>query len=197
MKTIRFTLVVKQCGAPEIHLAWIDPKRDRSLKRALVENRVMTLHQELHGGKKDFGTVGYLKDRHAQILLFPKSLRRFTGRKIVAIDYALFAKSEGRAEISSVRERPAVSAPPVPEERPPEKEVKRADSLSSGKNTRPATEKQKKSGKVRRFEPPAPSLGRVLGEVRRAMAELAAGKSVPAYERLKRLVASPPLNAVD
>src|ERR1700709_2540805 len=92
MKTARFSLVVKKCGIPEIYLAWVDPKRDRILKRALAENRVMTLHQELHGGKKDFGTVGFLKDRHAQILLFPKSLRRFADQRIIAVDYSLFAK---------------------------------------------------------------------------------------------------------
>src|SRR6476659_3032445 len=89
MKTVKFSEVVKKCGAPSIYLAWVDPARDKLLKRALGECRVMTLHQELHGGKKDFGSVGLLKDHHAQILLFPKSLRRFSDGKVIAIDYSL------------------------------------------------------------------------------------------------------------
>src|SRR3954469_5428657 len=94
MKTAKFAEIVKKCGEPSIYLAWVDPGRDKTLKRALAEHRVMTLHQVLHGGKKDFGSGGLLKDRRAQLLVFPKSLRKFADRKVIAIDYALIARDQ-------------------------------------------------------------------------------------------------------
>ena len=185
MKSARFSLVVKKCGTPEIYLAWVDPKRDRTLKRALAENRVMTLHQELHGGKKDFGTVGFLKDRHAQILLFPKSLRRFAGQRIIAVDYALFAKggmpvAGKEPEVpKKVRGKPLRQRPESAADLKPEKD----HLTSSGKKGVSAL-----VASPTKTEPLA-LLG-VMAVVRRAVKELAAGKSIPAYERLKGLLKS-------
>src|SRR4051812_45116981 len=123
MKTAKFAEVVKKCGEPSVYLAWVEPARDKTLKRALAEHRVMTLHQELHGGKKDFGSVGLLKDRHAQLLVFPKSLRRFSDRKIIAIDYSLIAKDPSGTDTTApdvtnrkkrpVHAQPAVRPPPT------------------------------------------------------------------------------------
>src|SRR3954471_3738578 len=111
MKTAKFSEVVKKCGEPAIYLAWVDPARDKTFKRALSEHRVMTLHQELHGGKKDFGSVGFLKDRHAQLLVFPKSLRRFFERKVIAIDYALIAKDPPETRVVDAKNAKKESQP--------------------------------------------------------------------------------------
>lgn len=171
MKTVRFASVVEKCGAPHLHLAWVAPQRDPAVRKAMAENRVMTVHQELRGGKKDYGTIGYLKDRHAQILLFPKSLRRFGERRVVAVDYSLLAEEAAATRLVA----PEIPLRPDKARRkvPPPVEVK-----VKTKVPEPA---------ARQAEPW--SMARVLTEAKRARDELAAGKSVPAYERLKRLVA--------
>jgi hypothetical protein len=87
MKTARFKSVVERAGEPKIHLVWSEPTRDPVLKTAAAECRLMTLHQELHGAKKDYGEVGLHPERNAQYLLFPRSLRKFSGRRVVGIDY--------------------------------------------------------------------------------------------------------------
>ena len=109
MKTARFGTVIAKCGKPVPHLAWVDVEKDRELKSALGANRVMTIHQIARGGHKDFGTVGLSKGPHTQILLFPKSLRRFNDRRIVAIDYDLV--------LGAAKFQPATDAP-IPHTRP-------------------------------------------------------------------------------
>lgn len=103
MKTARFATVVAKCGKPVPHLAWIALEQDRELKSALAANRVMTIHQIARGGKKDFGTVGFTKGPQTQILIFPKSLRRFGDRRIVAINYDLLANA---AKFVPARDKP-------------------------------------------------------------------------------------------
>lgn len=74
---------------------------------AIREHRVMTIHHAPRGQRADYGTIG-LSQREAggQILIFPKSLRRWEGRRIVGIDYRLLAAAE--------RLRPArEEAPPL------------------------------------------------------------------------------------
>jgi hypothetical protein len=186
MKTARFTLVVKKCGLPEIYLAWVDPKKDKVLKRALAENRVMTLHQELHGGKKDFGTVGYMKDRHAQILIFPKSLRRFADRRVIAVDYSLFSKEEDTTGTLRLTEKPREASGSSRKTPAGTVETSSSKDTSAVKRTaskRPSPAKRPKAA-------PARSASQILAEVKRAVAELAAGKSVPAYERLQHMLDS-------
>ena len=87
----RFPTVVAKAGKPTLHLAWLPVEKDPGLKAALASNRVMTVHQVMRGGRKDYATVGFIKGPQTQLLIFPKSLRKFTGQRIVAIDYDLFA----------------------------------------------------------------------------------------------------------
>ncbi len=110
MKTARFAKVVKASGAPETYLLWLPPAKDKIFQRGLKEHRVMTLHQELRGGKKDYGRVGFHEEPNAQFIIFPKSLRRFEDRRIVGIDYDLFAKNSRSSSTPKVvsRERKIV-----------------------------------------------------------------------------------------
>ena len=89
MKTVRFAELVAKSGKPEIYLRLLEPKRDPVLQRAAREHRVLSVHHEVKGTAKDFGTVGELNDRHAQLLVFPKSLRRFHDRRVIGINYDL------------------------------------------------------------------------------------------------------------
>lgn len=189
MKTAKFSEIVKRCGEPSIYLTWLDPARDKTLKRAVAEHRLMTLHQELHGGKKDYGTVGFLKDRRAQLLVFPKSLRRFTDRKVIAVDYSLIAKDPPDTGVTSSavakkERRPVRAQPAIPPRHTSAEKIERPETkvIPRQKSLKPETNSTKK------IAPPSPE--KILAEVKRAVTELAAGKSVPAYERLRDLLKS-------
>ena len=103
MKTIRFSQVVEACGKPHLHLLLIDPKKDDALQRAIKTHRVMTVHQSPGGTKADFGTIGF-EVRPGQILIFPKTLKRFANRRVVGIDFGLVAETPGER---SARHLPA------------------------------------------------------------------------------------------
>lgn len=87
MKTARFASLVAKSGTPHLHLTWGDPSRDAELRKVAKENRLLTVHQEARGNRKDFGTVGLLAESGSQFLIFPRSLRRFVGQRIVGIEY--------------------------------------------------------------------------------------------------------------
>ena len=106
MKTVRFQQIVAASGRPEIYLTWSAPEDDASLMKALKQCRVMTLHQTVRGTAKDYGTVGLQMGAHAQILIFPRSLKRFSDRRVVGIDYDAIGQPGG-APASSKPERPA------------------------------------------------------------------------------------------
>jgi hypothetical protein len=90
-KTVRFTQVVERSGQPQPHTLWLPPEKDPELKRAIAADRVMTIEASTGGGKTDVGVVGF--DRaHAgngQFLIFPKSLKRFAGARVVGIKFDL------------------------------------------------------------------------------------------------------------
>lgn len=89
MKTARFSDVVSRSGRPNLHLAWSAPLSDKALQTAEKERRVLTVHQQTRGAKKDFGAVGLEAGKNVQFLIFPKSLRAFAHRRIIGIQYDL------------------------------------------------------------------------------------------------------------
>jgi hypothetical protein len=262
MKTAKFADVVKQAGAPEVHPLWIAPAQDKTLQSAIRQHRVITVHQELRGGKKDSAEVGFREDPSAQYLVFPKSVQRFANRRIIAINYDLLAATDaapadrGAAKSQPDRKtaRPKTStawptgandpldrgnsdepkthppARPVAEEpvaRPRRRTEETGSAPRTGKGSsavvRDSAPRRRSSGGTRSREAatpvpaspakrPAPSVlpangkpaataavtgtapsradARLLAEVRRAMEELKAGKTVAAYERLGRAVNS-------
>lgn len=89
MKTARFAEVVEKAGKPTSYALWQPPAKDSTFQKALKNHRVMTVHHETVGNAKDYGTVGYTKDKQALFFVFPKSVKRFEGRRIVGINYEL------------------------------------------------------------------------------------------------------------
>lgn len=87
----RFSVVVAKCGQPEVHLTLVAPEKDPELQRLEKQGRVMSVHQARRGPGTDYGVVGLLPERGAQLLVFPKSLRRFAGKRIVGLNYDLLA----------------------------------------------------------------------------------------------------------
>ena len=118
--TVRFSEVVKKAGTPEVYLPLSDPKRDRSFMGAVRENRVLSLKHEPTGTKKDFGTVGYLLERHISYLIFPKPLTQFKGRRVIGIKYDSLSEASlctPRAS-AAARGRSTKPRPPKPKPRP-------------------------------------------------------------------------------
>jgi hypothetical protein len=87
--TARFAKVVEAVGKPEIVSLWTKPERDKSFMAAVRQNRVMTVRQETVGSSKDFGIVGFIREKNVSYLVFPKTLKDFQGQRIVGIKYDL------------------------------------------------------------------------------------------------------------
>jgi hypothetical protein len=87
--TVRFAKVVEAAGRPEVVSLWTKPERDKSFMTAVRQNRVMTVKQETAGSAKDFGIVGFLRQKTVSYLVFPKPLKAFQDRRIVGIKYDL------------------------------------------------------------------------------------------------------------
>jgi hypothetical protein len=87
VKTARFAHVVEGCGRPQVYTLWQRPSTDRHLQSQLKNNRVMTIQKSESG--TDFGMVGFKEKKDARYLVFPKSLRHFSDKRIVGIDWQL------------------------------------------------------------------------------------------------------------
>jgi hypothetical protein len=90
VKTARFAVVVEKCGTPEVYTLWQKPTADRHFQSLLKNHRVMTVQQSESG--TDFGVAEYCKRPGAIYLAFPKSLKRFEGKRIVGIDWELLKR---------------------------------------------------------------------------------------------------------
>jgi hypothetical protein len=87
IKTARFSQIVEACGKPQVYTLWEKPSADRHLQAQIKKTRVMTILKSESG--TDFGIVGFKESREARYLIFPKSLKRFAGKRIIGIDWAL------------------------------------------------------------------------------------------------------------
>ena len=87
VKTARFSRVVEKCGKPQVYTLWQKPTADRHLQAQVKKNHVMTILKSESG--RDFGMVGFKQRKGATYLVFPKSLKRFAGKRIVGIDWSL------------------------------------------------------------------------------------------------------------
>ena len=88
-KPVRFSSLVEKGGKPTVYLPLSEPTKDPAFMRAVNEQRVLTIKQEPTSTHKDFGIVGFLKEKFVTYLVFPKTLRPFTDQRIVGIKYDL------------------------------------------------------------------------------------------------------------
>jgi hypothetical protein len=89
MKTVRFSQVVKKAGKPSTYLQLVPVGKDRTLKGAASEDRVMTVSQATVGHAADYGVVGLDAKLKGQVLIFPRSLAKFEGSRVVGIKYEM------------------------------------------------------------------------------------------------------------
>lgn len=92
--TVRFAKVVELAGNPQVISLWTRPERDRPFMTAVRQNRVMTIKQETVGSAKDFGIVGFLREKNVSYLVFPRSLDAFKDRRVIGIKYDLVETPE-------------------------------------------------------------------------------------------------------
>ena len=184
--TVRFQKIVETAGKPSVHLLWMDPAKDPVLQKAVKANCVMTVHQRPSGTKTDFGIIGFEKNVAGQVLIFPKSLKAFAGKRVVGVKYdsiewPAVPKNQQAAKIRSPRH----SAKSQPEE--PKTPVAKAK--------RPAAE-ENAAGRVVKFpgsqtedeDRPREDIEEIKDQVRLAMKVLEEGKQVAAFNLLKRIV---------
>jgi hypothetical protein len=180
VKTARFATVVQKCGKPEVYLALTDPARDRSFQAAIKAQRVMTVQQENVGARSDRGEVGFQSGPGRQYLIFPKSLRSFSGRTVIGIKYDLLAPPQ-------VSKRDL--APPP---RPPQKNKEKPQRVSKSRRAMPPPDAHAKiPSRTSISRAPKDEIDDVTGikkQIRRAIADLERGKTVAAFKRLKHIV---------
>jgi hypothetical protein len=87
-QSIRFSELVKTSGQPHAATLWTDPKQDSEFQKAIKKNRVLSVKQETVGTKKDFGMVGFRREKNVSYLIFPKSLPK-TDSRVIGIKYDL------------------------------------------------------------------------------------------------------------
>jgi len=87
VRTRRFREVIEKSGKPEVYTLWQKPKTDRPFQSFLKNNRVMTIKPTESG--TDFGMAGFHPGPAARYLVFPKSVKRFEGERVVGIDWGL------------------------------------------------------------------------------------------------------------
>jgi hypothetical protein len=145
-RSARFRQVVDRCGRPDVHLSLIAPARDRELQDLARRGRVLTVRQAHRGQGTDHGVVGVFPGRRVQFLVFARSLKTFSGKRIVGIDYSLLhhpsrataekiatprwrttpaGPAQGRRTHARDREQ-IVPPPPAPESPPGPVEIKTA-----------------------------------------------------------------------
>ena len=86
-KTARFSQVIENCGKPQVYTLWQKPSADCHLSAQIKKNCVMTILKSETG--TDFGIVGLNESKETRYLIFPKSLTRLVGKRIIGIDWAL------------------------------------------------------------------------------------------------------------
>jgi hypothetical protein len=92
--SVRFLNLVKDAGKAKQALLWLAHEKDSNFMKALRENRIVTVIQPNVGTKKDFGTVGFLKERSVFYLVFPKKLPIPEATKAIGIKCNVLEQSE-------------------------------------------------------------------------------------------------------
>jgi len=175
-KTTRFTTIVEAAGHPDVHVLLTAPENDKALQGAIKENRVMTIEQGRSRGKMDRGVIGFSPGQSRQFLIFPKSLARFAGSNVVAINYDLLKQGDARAP-----SRPSLKAPAI----------RRKEKAADKGKTQPSS-----PAKIIPFtspaSPPAPELVEPVqdlrSELQNAIDFVAQGRRDAALNLLKRIL---------
>ncbi len=136
-KKIRFGDLVRNSGRPQSVTLWAEPKKIPSFRKAIKENRVLTLVQSPGTKAKDFGRIGFHEQPHASYLIFPRKLPTEADARVIGINYQLIEEPAvthpvRTHEIKRPKFRAAVPAKrPLPEKKRFHVTVRRSAVLDS------------------------------------------------------------------
>jgi hypothetical protein len=88
-KNVRFSDLVKASGRPQIVTLWTVPGDNPEIKKAIRENRILSVKQDPRSNKKEFGKIGFREEKNFSYFIFPKSLQLTKEAHVVGIKYDL------------------------------------------------------------------------------------------------------------
>jgi hypothetical protein len=131
-KQVRFTQLVKAAGNPHPATLWVaDPNKDPEFKKAIAENRILTIHHVNVGGKKESGEIGFQSGGASGYLIFPKALPMVEGTRVIGLKFDMLAEAPVKNPVKIKPAKPKPKTEPVkvikfPE---PEKEKEEEDPI--------------------------------------------------------------------
>jgi hypothetical protein len=173
MTTVRFSQVVQTAGKPEVYLLFA--KDDPDFDKALKQDRIMTVTER--GSSPPFGVVGHEEGHHGQLLLFPKSLKKFAGMRIVGVKFDLLTETPAHQAAAAPPNRPKLTPARKPKAK---KAPKAAAKIAPARKviSFPKAELSLEDGRI----------GQLKKEARRALLALEQGRSDAASRHLLRLL---------
>jgi hypothetical protein len=95
-KQVRFAQLLKSSGNPHAATLWTEPDRDPEFKKAMDDNRIVTVRNVNVGTKKDRGVIGFLKGPNSTYLVFPKPLPMAEGTGVIGLKFEELADAPVR-----------------------------------------------------------------------------------------------------
>jgi hypothetical protein len=93
-KQIRFVQLVKASGQPHPATLWAaHPNKDPEFKKAIAENRILTIHHVNVGNKKEFGEIGFRTGGASGYLIFPKALPMAEGTRVIGLKFDMLTEA--------------------------------------------------------------------------------------------------------
>lgn len=111
LKQVRFTQLVKEAGRPHPATLWVaDPSKDPEFKKAIDQNRIVTVHHVNIGSKKESGEIGFKKGGAASYLIFPKELPQPEGTRIIGLKFEMLDEPEVKnpVKIKAAKPKPKI-----------------------------------------------------------------------------------------
>jgi hypothetical protein len=150
----------------------------------------MTVHQENVGTKTDYGEIGFVEGVQGSFLIFPKSLKRYEGKRVVGVKYDLLKEPplmEAAPKKKPAKPKAAPKPEPEPEPvKPPPQPAPKFEPLRVFKPEEPKPVKAKPAAEPDQRE----HFNALTREVRKALKKLEQGNSVAAYQILEKALAA-------
>jgi hypothetical protein len=109
-KQLRFAQLVKDFGRPEVMTLWTKLEDNPPFMKAVRQNRVLTVAQNATGSHTDSGEIAFHPKPSAMYYVFPKSLPKAPGARVVGIKYDLI--EEKSAKVTSIKMQPGSKIAP-------------------------------------------------------------------------------------
>lgn len=89
MRKLRFGDLVRHSSRPEVLTLWTPPAKNRALRKAVREHRIVTVQHRNVGNRRDAGEIGFRQAREGLYLVFPRPLDAPDGEMVIGINYEL------------------------------------------------------------------------------------------------------------